>query len=314
MTRRRVLTALLCCLSSVLAACGWGETSSAGALTIGILPTDSCSTVLTAQHKGFFTDAGLTVDVKSISSGSAISSGVVGGSIAIGCSSVGSIASAYQNGVPVRVVSQGAIYTASAPTSALMVATDSPIQSAKDLNGRTVAVNALKNVTQFATQAWVDKNGGDASTLKFIELPFSQMGAALQADRVDAALIGEPDLSRAQQEGQVRLLGNAYDAIGDNFSISTFFASASWAEAHRDALAKFRAALARAAEYSNSHQAETAKILADFSGIPADVAMNMKRAVWEKELNEQSMQPPLDVAIAYGGLSARVRFDDFVAK
>ncbi|MFJ2030142.1 ABC transporter substrate-binding protein [Streptosporangium sp. NPDC087985] len=302
----------------LLAACGLDEKAPAAepggaAITIGTLPTDTCSALFTAQEKGFFKQEGLTVDIKSISSGAAISSGVVGGSLQIGCSSIGSVASAFENGIPVRVVSQGAVYASKEPTSALMVAKDSPIDSAKKLAGKTVAVNALKNVTQVATQAWVDKNGGDAKSLKFIELPFSQMGPALAEGRIDAALIAEPDLTLARQKGEVRLLGNAYDAISDRFSTSTFFSSASWAEGNRDAMERFRRALSTAAAYTNDNRQETGEILTRFSKIDGAVVAKMARAEWETTLDLATLQPPLDAAVTYGALPKQIQAADLLA-
>ena len=46
--------------------------------------------------------------------------------------------------------------------------------------------------------AWVDKNGGSSAKVKFIELPFPQMEAALVAGKVDAISVQEP-LPRSQR-------------------------------------------------------------------------------------------------------------------
>jgi NitT/TauT family transport system substrate-binding protein len=297
----------------LLAGCGGSGQDTGSKVTVGALATDSCSSLFTAQDKGFFTEEGLQVDVEAIPSGAAISSGVVGGSLQVGCSSIGSVASAFANGVPVRVVAQGAVYSSEAPTSALMVGNGSGVTGAAQLNGRTVAVNALKNVTQVSVQAWVDANGGDSASVKFIELPFSQMGAALAAGRVDAALIAEPDLTVAQQKGEAKVLGNAYDAIANRFSISTFFAAESWSTANKDALDRFRRALSKAAQYSNDHQQETAQILAQHSGLDVGVVSAMKRAEWETQLDVSTLQPPLDVALHYGALPEAVTAQELLA-
>lgn len=308
--RRSVLAAAagLCLL---LAGCGGSDSGSS--ITVGTLATDSCSALFTAQEKGFFEKEGLQVDIETIASGSAISSGVVGDSLQVGCSSIGSVASAFAGGVPVRVVAQGAVYSSDDPTSALMVAPGSPVHDGAGLAGKTVAVNALKNVTQVAVQAWVDANGGDAGSVKFIELPFSQMGAALAAGRIDAALIAEPDLTVAQRKGEAALLGEAYDAIADRFSISTFFAAQGWATENKDTLDRFRRALATAAQYSNDHQAETAQILVEHSGLDAGVVNAMKRAEWETQLDVGTLQPPLDVALRYGALPKPVTAQELLA-
>jgi hypothetical protein len=37
----------------------------------------------------------------------------------------------------------------------------------KDFNGKTFAINGLKNIGQIGAQAWIDNNGGDLRSLKY---------------------------------------------------------------------------------------------------------------------------------------------------
>ena len=55
---------------------------------------------------------------------------------------------------------------------------NSTVQSGKDLNGKTIAVIALNGITHIAARAWIDQNGGDSATAKFIEVPPPAMPAA----------------------------------------------------------------------------------------------------------------------------------------
>ena len=91
------------------------------------------------------------------------------------------------------------------------MARNSPIKTASDLNGKTIAGNGLGNIMQIASAAWMAKNGGDPSTAKFVELPFSEMPLALQSGRIDAAMISNPLLGVALTQG-ARILGDALDA------------------------------------------------------------------------------------------------------
>jgi hypothetical protein len=47
-----------------------------------------------------------------------------------------------------------------------MVPKDSTARTGADLNGQIVAINGLKDLTQFTTAAWIDKNGGDVRTVR----------------------------------------------------------------------------------------------------------------------------------------------------
>ena len=84
-----------------------------------------------------------------------------------------------------------------------MVAGTSPYKSAKDLDGKTIACNGLQNISQIGPEAWLDKNGGNLATLKWTDMPFPDMIAAINARRVDAALMAEPVLSDALANGSV---------------------------------------------------------------------------------------------------------------
>ena len=91
-----------------------------------------------------------------------------------------SLAVAHARGVPVTIIAPAGLYATNAPTSVCGVAKNSPIKTAKDLNGKTVATNGLKNIGEFGPRAWIDKNGGDSSTVKFIEMPQNEVVGVLE--------------------------------------------------------------------------------------------------------------------------------------
>jgi ABC-type amino acid transport substrate-binding protein len=80
------------------------------------------------------------------------------------------------------------------------VAKNSPIRSAKDLNGKIIAVPGLGTNAEYAVHEWLDLNGADTASVKFIELAYAAMPAALEAGRIDAAHVAEPFIERDQQQ------------------------------------------------------------------------------------------------------------------
>ena len=142
---------------------------------VATTPIDVGAEVLYAKDMGFFQKHGLNVDVQFIDNGAAIASAVASGAIDIAQGNVVTLATAHDKGLPFVVVAPAALYSSTAPTSALIVAANGPVKSAKDLNGKTIGITGVKNITQIAAMAWLDQNGGDSSTVKFIELKFSEM-------------------------------------------------------------------------------------------------------------------------------------------
>jgi NitT/TauT family transport system substrate-binding protein len=176
---------------------------------------DSTAEGFYAQDMGFFKAAGLDVKMTVMLNGAALTSAMSSGALDIGIASVGVIAMAHEHNLPIRFIAPAAIFTEGARTTLLMVPRDSTARSGADLNGQTVAINGLKDLTQFSTAAWIDKNGGDLRTVKFIEIPFSEMGVALEQHRVAAALMTEPFASAAKSVA--RELGNAGAAVASKY-------------------------------------------------------------------------------------------------
>jgi len=81
----------------------------------------------------------------------------------------------------------------------------STLKPGKDFNGKTLSTAGLGTLTEYATRAWVDQNGGDQSTVKFVEMGYSVMPAALSSGRIDGTLVNEPYFSLAKKTD--RLLG-----------------------------------------------------------------------------------------------------------
>ena len=96
---------------------------------------------------------------------------------------------------------------------ALTVALISPLRRPADLAGKTIAVTALKDLTEIGTRAWLARNAVNPDSVKFVQLSMVQMAAGLSRNTFDAALIAEPNLS-AEVGKTVRIFGRPYDAIG----------------------------------------------------------------------------------------------------
>lgn len=292
---------------------GGGEDQSSGetSITVATIPIDAQSQVFYAQDMGFFEEAGLSVEIQTLTSGPAIASAVASGAVDIGCSNVLSLATAHEEGLPFVLIAPSGRYLSDEPTSVLMVAEDSPIQSASDLNGKTIAVNGLKNITQVASEAWIDQNGGDSSTVEFVEIPFPQMADALEQGRVDAALIAEPALTQAGDKA--RVLGKAYDAVADEFLISAYFANQDWVNNNPETARKFAEVIQRTAEWANENPEESAEILQNYTEITPETINSMTRSTTAESLDPALIQPVIDAAAEYEVIESPFNASEFIS-
>ena len=271
-------------------------------IKIATIPIDTGAEAFYALDQGFYKKAGLDASIERITNGPAITAAVVSGAVDIGFSNLVSLAIAFKKGVPITLIAPAGMYSAKAPTSTCQVALNSPIRSAKDMNGKIFATNGLKNIGEFGPRAWIDANGGDSSTVKFVEMPFPDMAGALTQGRIDAALMAEPTMTEAK--GQSRFLSNCYDGIGPSYMIGAYFTTTAWAAAHSDLVRKFQNAMRDTAIWANKNTAASAVILARESKMNPEIAAKMYRSVYPEKLEASAIQPIINVTAKYGGLPA----------
>jgi len=276
---------------------GWAQTTAR--VRVAMIPLESALEVLYAREAGFLAKAGIDADLQTMVNGTAIAAAIVSGSIDIGYITLDALASIHQKGIPLVVIAPGSEYLSPQYTGALLVAANSPIHVAADLNGRTIAVVALNGVSHLATRAWVDQNGGDSATIKFVEIPPPSITAALDAGRVDAAYAGEPFLEIAKKTSRVLVYG--FDAIAKHYLGSAWCATPQWAKDHADLVSRFGAAIRETAAWVNKNPAQTGEIFAAFTKTDPALIATMPRVRFTPDLTPALIQPVIDVAAKYNG-------------
>jgi NitT/TauT family transport system substrate-binding protein len=266
-------------------------------LRVATIPVDIGAQAYYAQDRGLFQAAGLAATVTTIPIGAQVVAAVAGGSIDVGQANVMSLAAAYERGLPFAFIAPAGLYRSDKPTSMLLVRKDSPLAGAVSVEGKVVAINGLRTVTQVAVQAWVDQNGGDSSRVHFIEIPFAEMESALAAGRVDVALMAEPDATTALSLGRTRPFGKAFDAIGRTWLIGGWFARTEWIAANPRIVRAFAGVMRETARWANAHPAQSAQILEANTKIAVGTA---NRVVYAENLDARLIQPQLDIAAKYG--------------
>jgi ABC-type nitrate/sulfonate/bicarbonate transport system substrate-binding protein len=171
----------------------------------------------------------------------------------------------------------------------------------------------LHDLLEISSRAWVDANGGDARTLKFIEMPSSASVQALVENRIAAATLSTPYLGNALATGKVRMLCRPEDAIAKRFMIGAWLANESFIAEHHDALVRFAQVVAKAAAYTNVHTAETVGITSAFWGLEPDVLAHMNRAYVALTVDPKDIQPMIDAAVKYGVVDKPVDVQELIS-
>lgn len=264
---------------------------------------DDATPFLYAQDSGLFKKAGITARLERAASGSAVAAGVVGGAYDVGKSSLLALITAHAHGVPVTIVAPAGEYDERAPIAGLIVKANGSIRSAKDLNGKVVAVSSLNDLYTISTKAWVDQHGGDSRTLRLIELPISAVPEALEQGRIDAGNVLEPHLRFAVESGKAQVLAHPFDAIAPQFLYTAWFTTKDVAAKDRDLLERFSRVIHDAAIYANGHHAETADALSAFTKVDPKIIAKSTRSTAGIVLDPRQVQPVIDAAAKYNAIA-----------
>jgi NitT/TauT family transport system substrate-binding protein len=258
-----------------------------------------------AAEQGFFARVGLKIEFTNFAGASPIISAVLANALDVGqCDALGA-ANAFNRGFPIAYFGGGGVYDGNNASTLLCTLPDSPIRTARDLEGQAISLPVLASVSGLALNAWLVSNGAAASKVKFYELTYSSMVQAMQRGDIAAALISEPVLAQARAAKSIRILAQPFDAIARSFLISGTFATRAWISANLDVARKIAGALNEAVPWANTHHAESAVIVSKGTGIPLETVKTMTRARFG-QLDPRLVQPVLDTALKLKQIQKRV--------
>ncbi len=303
LTRREFLgTATTAAIATAGAAVlPWDRALAQTKLNVGTMKIGDLSPFFLALERAFFKEAGLDINVAAMVGGAAVAPALASGALNIGWSNVVSIYQGFLQGFDYRFIANGAINKRGTnDVFGFQVAIDSPIKSAKDLEGATCASNTLRNIIHVSGLHWIDRNGGDSSKVKWIELPFPQMEPALVNKQIDAFVAVEPFVTvPSKVNKKTKVLGYPLGGIAPRLLIAAYFASEAWIQKNRDETKAFITALNRGIDAHNANPEEAKVTLAKYTGLKPELLKEMVLPAFEKQIVPSDLQPMMDVSLQY---------------
>lgn len=299
---RRAALALLGAAATIPLARVPARAQSETTIRVAYIPFEASAQLFYAKELGLWSKAGLTVELQPNPFGAAIASAVAAGAIDIGYATVMTLASAHAKHIPFTIVAAANAFDVTQPPNGMLVAASASVKTGKDLNGKTIGSPGLNTLGEYGVRAWVDANGGDATTLRFVEIPFSEMAGALGTGRIDAAYVAEPFLEDAKKAGHP--VSIEFDAIAKAFLVAGWFTTSDWAKAHPDAVTKFAASMHDAADWAQKNPAKCPDILAKYLKVDAATVALTPRTFFAKGLVPSNMQPGIDLTARYAKFPA----------
>jgi len=255
-------------------------------LTMGYIPVSIFAPVFVAYEKGYFAEQGLDVTLQSLAGGSDMVLLTATGEFDLG---IGGIGPAFWNAASqdlgIRIIAPG--HAEGSPVATpLMISKQAcesgSIASVADLRGRRVSVNAPG-----ATELWLDtalQTGGLSIAdvdLQFLSFPDAVI--ALESGAIDAAMVGEPLATKAEQDGfAVRLLS---DFPVQNIQPTMIFGNQQWLDGNPQAAAGFVAGYLHAARdlTEDFNDPVNLAIIEEYSKVPPQLIAQSVKPVYSTD-------------------------------
>jgi NitT/TauT family transport system substrate-binding protein len=308
------LVAIVLALTPAVGACGdddepagqGGEESGPTQLTMQETAGVPSAFMGFGVEKGFFRDRQLDVEVEAAQGGATTIPALVSGDVQVGGSNVVSLLIAASRDLPIHVIAPGTSAQESGEDfGALLVSKDSDVRETRDLNGKKIAINTLNNIADIVVKAAVEKGGGDPSTLRLIELPFPEMGAALANGDVDAAFSIEPFVTASVREG-AKVIDYSYVTTEPGMQVGAMAVSRQFAEQNAEVVERFQDAVAETAEYVTDNEDEFRTFLSERAEIDPQLAKRIVLPRFTPELDPESLENTAGLMEKYGLLDGPV--------
>lgn len=305
--------------AGALAGCGIGEGSSIEVtedteLSIGVIPVADFAPVYVAAEEGLFKHEGLNVKTQVMQNAAAIAPSVINGQLTFGTAAVPPFLAACAKGLPLYAVANG---TSIAPESdkdpsALVSAANSGISRPKDLEGRTVAVNALTSIVHVAAAASIAEDGGDPTKVEFVAMPFPDMIPALKRGAIDGTSLVEPFQIQATN-AKANILAHPYSAAfypGGTFTV--LFTAGPFAQKNPEVVAAFQRAVDKASEMAAKEPALVGAVLEKYGELPQEVFKEMRLPMYTSQLSQPALEQASDLMYSLDFLPSKPSIDEAI--
>lgn len=238
---------------------GSARLSSLTTITVGTSPTISNVGLYEAGKSGGSMAANnLAMTPKVVNSGAQALPLLLNGQLQFTAADPVGVMTAISHGVPLVVVAAGnsAASSADHDSTGLVVKPSSGLgNNGADYSGKKIGVNALNSLSELVAKEVIDKSGGDSSKVEFVELPISQMTAAVTSGTVDGVVTAEPFLSQAEHAG-LKVAYPVFSMAIPGVPQLVYVASQSYVKSHPDVVRAFADAVAKANSSLENNDAE----------------------------------------------------------
>jgi len=245
-------------------------------MQVGALPLVDFAPLYAAQAQGYFKAARLDVTLSPSPGGAPAFTALTSGDLQACVSSNIADLVVAGRGLIFPLIGCGAAVGKAFPEDigALVAPKGSTMKSGKSWNHKRIGVNLLDSIAWLCVRDWVDRHGGDSSTLSFVEIPFPQLNDALLNKRVDAIQQNEPFISQLVQDNptKVEIVSWVFSDVLPDGLLSGVYASQDYIAKNKAAVEAFSEAYSKGVVWvqHNMKKQPLYELISSYSKLPVD--------------------------------------------
>ncbi len=283
-TLKKILSAaLVVCVLIGLCACGkdsstagTGEAGEAAEITIAYQGGIGYAPVHVMEAKGLIQEkykelngGEVTVTFQKLDSGADINTGIIGGTIDIGCMGIAPAVSAVASGVPAKVISGLCSQSHGLMTS------DPDIKSLADIGDTQIALVNIGSIQHILLAMACEKELGDAHALdnNIVKMSHAEGFAALEAGTYKLHLTSSPFILRERENDKFTEIKAVNEIWPDGNTFLVALASTELAE-NEDLFTAVTESFAEAIDTINTDPEGSAEIVAEYLGQDTETTLS----------------------------------------
>lgn len=291
------------------------EPSGSGELTkirVASLPIAETGALWAAIDEGIFEDHGLDVEVVPAQGGAQAIPALLSGDIQFAVGQPFGPFRADLQDLGVVVVSN---YASSLPegkdVNAVVALGDSGITRPADLAGKRVSVNSLGAAGDLTIMQAVKDDGGDPTTIEFVEVGFPEAQAQLDAGNIDAAWVPDPFMSKIVAEGGT-LIVHPYQATIPGLPLLVNITTQELMDSDPELVEAYAAAMAEALEWADANPDAVRAAIVEYMEIPEAAVAGITLPKFTPEIDVDALKQLAELGVEFGTLASVPDLDRLV--
>ncbi|MFE5411101.1 ABC transporter substrate-binding protein [Microbacterium sp. NPDC056569] len=276
---------------------------------VAALPIAETGALWAAINEGIFEEHGLEIEVVPAQGGANAIPALLSGDIQFAIGQPFGPIRADQQDLGVVVVGNYANSLADGTdVNAVVALGDAGIMRPADLAGKKVSVNTIGAAGDLTIRKAVQDDGGDPSTIEFVEVAFPDVPAQLEAGTMDAAWAPDPFRAMIVGDGGVSVV-QPYQATIPGLSVLTNITTQSLIDEDPELVQAYSEAMAEALDWAAENEDAVRAAIATNLDIPEEAAAGITLPTFTWDLDGAGIEDLGALAVEFAYIDAEPDYD-----